>query len=135
MSTHPRDGGNAFMETDYVIGANTLTPSFASKWLNGISPTAPEVNPLYRQKEEIQGLNPQLILVGAGEFALQEAKDWASLCKKTGVHHRIVIEWGQLHVYALGSAWVEPSARRRTDLIIINWMQGCLAASREAVER
>jgi acetyl esterase/lipase len=126
MSTHPRDGGNALMETDYVIGANTVTPAFAAKWLNGISAISPEVNPLYVQSEKLQALNPQLILVGGGEFALQEAKDWASLCRKAGVKHRIVCEWGELHIYALGSSWIEPSVRRRTDASIIDWMKQCL---------
>ena len=77
------------METDYVIGANTVTPGFATKWLNGISPISFEVNPLYRSVDDIQGLNPQLILVGGGEFALQEAKDWASRhCNIALIMHR-----------------------------------------------
>lgn len=126
MATHPREGGNALMETDYVIGANTGTPAFATAWLNGISPTDPDVNPLYRRPEEIQGLSPQLILVGAGEFAIQEAKDWAKHCEKAGVRNRLVCEWGQLHIYALGSAWVAPSERRKTDMMILEWMRDCI---------
>jgi acetyl esterase/lipase len=126
MSTHPRDGGNALMDTDYVIGANTLTPDFAKRWLNGISPASPDANPLMREPKELKGLNPQLILVGGGEFALQEGKDWARLCCKAGVNHRIVCEWGQLHVYALGSTWLAPEVRRRTELSIVDWMKTCL---------
>jgi acetyl esterase/lipase len=127
MSTHPRDGGNALMDTDYVVGANTMTPAFAKTWLNGISPISPDVNPLYREPKEIHGLNPQLILVGGAEFALQEAKDWAALCQKADIRHKIVCEWGQLHVYALGSAWLSPEVRRRTELSIVDWMKTCLS--------
>jgi acetyl esterase/lipase len=126
MSSHPRDGGNALMETDYVIGANTVTPAFAAKWLNGIPAISPKVNPLYVPPEELHALNPQLILVGGGEFALQEAKDWASLCKRSGVKQQIVCEWGELHIYALGSSWIEPAVRQRTDASIIGWMKKCL---------
>lgn len=118
------------METDYVVGANTLTPIFAKKWLNGISPISPEVNPIYRKPEELEELNPQLILVGAGEFALQEAKDWAARCSKAGVQHEIICEWGQLHIYALGSAWIAPSVRERTDQSIIAWIKLCLNQSK-----
>lgn len=135
MATHPREGGNALMDTDYVIGANTVTPDFAKKWLNGIDPMSPDVNPLYRQPEELQGLNPQLMLVGAGEFALQEGKDWAALCKKAGIRHRLVCEWGQLHIYALGSAWLAPDVRRRTDESIMDWMRLCLSLASTAEER
>jgi acetyl esterase/lipase len=127
MATHPREGGNALMDTDYVVGANTVTSTFAKKWLNGISPTSPEANPIYRKPEEFNELNPQLILVGAGEFALQEAKDWAAQCSKGGVQHEIICEWGQLHIYALGSAWITPSVRERTDQSIIAWIKLCLS--------
>ncbi|KAJ6016123.1 hypothetical protein N7540_010714 [Penicillium herquei] len=126
MATHPRDGGNALMDTDYVVGANTTTPCFAMKWLNGISRTDPDVNPIYRQPGELTGLNPQLILVGGGEFAIQEAKDWATLCRKADVPHEIICEWGQLHIYALGSAWIEPSVREKTDRSIMTWIKQCL---------
>ncbi|KAJ5707659.1 hypothetical protein N7488_007460 [Penicillium malachiteum] len=123
MSTHPRDGGNALMETDYVVGANTTTPHSAMKWLNGISPTDPDVIPIHRKPEELKGLKPQLILVGGGEFALQEARDWASLCRKADIQHEIVCEWGQLHIYALGSAWIAPSVREKTDRSIVTWIK------------
>ncbi|ETN36649.1 uncharacterized protein HMPREF1541_08927 [Cyphellophora europaea CBS 101466] len=121
------NGGNALVETDYVIGANNSTPALYSLWLRDIPPTDFDVNPLYQQPGDIHGLNPQLILVGAGEFALQDSKDWAELCAKAGVKHRLVCEWGQLHIYAMGSTWLEPSVRRKTELSIVDWIAICVA--------
>lgn len=126
MSMRAFNGGNALAETDYV-NANRDIPVLVKKWLQDkFAPTSPQVNPLYRQPVEIEGLNPQLILVGAAEFTLPEARDWAALCERAGVKHRLVCEWGQLHNYALGSAWVEPAIKHRTDASIVSWMQMCV---------
>ena len=119
-------GGNALVETDYLVNANSICPHYWAQWRNGVSAMDPDVNPLQRRPEEIHGLNPQLILVGAGEIALQEAKDLAILCEQAKVPKQLVCEWGQLHIYALGSAWVEESVRRKTDMIVIDWIKQCL---------
>lgn len=127
MQAH--EGGNALVETDYVVSANRICPIYWAQWLDGTPGTHPDVNPLRRQPDELRGLNPQLVLVGAGEFALQEAKDFARLCERANVRTRLICEGGQLHIYAMGSAWVDPAVRRKTDACIIGWMQECLASS------
>jgi acetyl esterase/lipase len=129
MSMPAHEGGNALVETDYIVNANRVCPIYVARWLKDIPGTSPDVNPLYRQPAELEGLNPQLILVGAGEFALQESKDLAKLCNQAQVQHEIRCESGQLHVYALGSAWLDPAVRRRTDATVIDWMRSCLAQS------
>jgi acetyl esterase/lipase len=131
MSLRSHEGGNALVETDYLVNANRVCPIYAAQWLNGTLGTLQDVNPLFCKPDELQGLNPQLILVGAGEFALQESKDWATLCNEAGVPKQLVCEWGQLHIYALGSAWVEPSVRQRTDAAIVSWMKRSLAQDRD----
>jgi acetyl esterase/lipase len=127
MSMRSHEGGNALVETDYIITANKVCPIYVAKWLNGAPGTSKDVNPLFRQPAEVQGLNPQLILVGAGEFALQESKDLAKLCDEAMVQNELVCEWGQLHIYAMGSTWVDPTVRKRTDGKIIRWMKRCIA--------
>ena len=124
------EGGNALVETDYLVNGNRLCPQYWAQWLNGVSPRDPDVNPLERRPEEIQGLSPQLILVGAGEFALQESKSFSSLCKQANVRNQLVCEWGQLHICALGSAWIEGSVRRKTDMMILDWIKQCLQEAR-----
>jgi acetyl esterase/lipase len=132
MSMRSHNGGNALVETDYIVTANKVCPMYVAQWLNGIPGRTPDVNPLYRQPGEIRGLNPQLILVGAGEFALQDSKDLAELCSRAQVPNQLICEWGQLHIYALGSAWLEPAVRRKTDATIMSWMKQCLGGANPA---
>ncbi|KAH7379067.1 Alpha/Beta hydrolase protein [Cadophora sp. MPI-SDFR-AT-0126] len=117
-------GGNALTETDYLVAADANCPGLWEKWLNGISPTSPDANPLFRKPSEIADLNPQLVLVGGGEFALQEGKEWGRLCEAAGVETSIVCERGQMHIYSLGSSWLSTEVRRRTDSAIFGWIQG-----------
>lgn len=127
MTSRAYEGGNALVESDYIITANTFVPLLAKQWLGGAAPDDPDVNPLFRQPHELDGLNRQLILVGAGEFAMQEGKEWASLCDKAGIKKKLVLEYGQLHVYALGSAWLAPKVRRETEASIFDWMKDCIS--------
>ncbi|KAG4427851.1 hypothetical protein IFR05_016669 [Cadophora sp. M221] len=117
------EGGNALTETDYLVAANENVPGLWKQWLNGISPTSPDANPLFRKPSEIVDLNPQLILVGSGEFALQEGKEWRRLCKAAGVKSLLICERGQMHIYSLGSNWLSDDVRRRTDAAIFGWIQ------------
>lgn len=114
------------METDYVVAANKACPLYTARFLNGIPGDSKDVNPLYREPDEIAGLGPLLILAGAAEFALQDSKDLARLASKAGVPTELVCEDGQLHVYALGSTWLDPAVRKRTDKNIIDWIKKCL---------
>lgn len=129
MSLKAHQGGNALVETDYVVNANTILPLYVEKWLGGRSATSVEVNPLYYKPDQIKGLNPQLIFIGAAEFALQEAKDLATLYREARIKHELVVEWGQLHIYALGSKWIDPAVREKTDGKIIEWMKQCILDS------
>lgn len=117
------EGGNALVETDYLVAANTNVPGLWELWLGGVNPTSPEVNPLYRESSELIGLNAQLIFVGAGEFALQEAKDWRRLCSEAKVENSLVCERGQMHIYSLGSRWLSDDVRKRTDAKIFQWIR------------
>jgi acetyl esterase/lipase len=81
------------------------------------------VNPLFRNIEEIKGLNRQLILVGAAEFVLHEDIAWADKCQEAGVECTIVREWGQMHIYAMGSRRVAESVRVKTDKLILDWIE------------
>ncbi|KAL3472691.1 alpha/beta-hydrolase [Aspergillus californicus] len=121
-------GGNALVETDYIVGANLTVPSFVNAWLNGEPGDSPLVNPLYCAPSDFEGMNPVLILVGGGEFALQEGKDLAKRLQDAGVRQHLEVEWGQMHLYALGSKWVDPVVRRKTDGMIYRWILECLAS-------
>jgi acetyl esterase/lipase len=129
MSLRAHQGGNALVETDYVVNANTMLPLYVKRWLDGLPATSVEVNPLYYKPDQIKGLNPQLIFVGAAEFALQEAKDLAILYKRAHIKHELVVEWGQLHIYALGSKWIDQEVRKKTDAKIVGWMKQCVLDS------
>jgi acetyl esterase/lipase len=94
----------------------------ANAFLGPYKADDPDVNPLYRSIDEVKGLNPQLIFVGAAEFALSDSKDWARKCREAGVECELQVEWGQLHVWALGSKFIDPELRRRTDERIVEWM-------------
>jgi acetyl esterase/lipase len=126
MSLRAYQGGNAHVESDFLVTANNFVPIVTSMFLGGLSGTSPDVNPLFRSADEIRKLKPQLILVGGAEFALQDSKEWAALCEKANVRHELVVEWGQLHVYALGSKFVDPHVRGKTDAKIVGWIKHCL---------
>ncbi|KAF4996271.1 hypothetical protein FDECE_12515 [Fusarium decemcellulare] len=117
------EGGNQAVESDYFVMANEAVPALARQFAGSYGLDSPEVNPLYRPPEDICDLNPQLILVGAAEFALYDSKAWARLCRAAGVSHKLHIEWAQLHIYAMGSRFIDPRARRGTDLQIIEWVK------------
>ncbi|RAH70431.1 alpha/beta-hydrolase [Aspergillus aculeatinus CBS 121060] len=127
MSLKAFEGGNALVETDYIVGANATVPTFVDAWLDGESGSSPKVNALSCVPATFSGLGPVLVLVGGGEFALQEGKDLAALLSKAGVRHHLQVEWGQMHLYGLGSAWVDPSVRRKTDGMIYRWMLDCVS--------
>ena len=126
MSLRAYQGGNALVESDYIVHGNTLVPNLTKMWLGGKSGTSPDTNPLYRGPEEIQGLSPHLLLVGAAEFVLQDSKELDKLLEAAGVRHEMVVEWGQIHTYALGSKFVDPAIRRSTDKKILSWMKECI---------
>jgi acetyl esterase/lipase len=120
LSLRAYQGGNAAVESDYFVTANKAVPVLTVIFLGNLLGTSPEANPLYRNPEEIRALNPQLFLVGAAEFALQNLKERAALCEKTNVKHELIVVWGQLHVYALGLKSLKPAVRAKTDAKIIN---------------
>lgn len=112
------------VESDYIVSANLSVPHLANWYVGqGYANDDPDLSPLHRTPDELQGLSPQLIFAGGAEFALWDSKRWAALCKTAGVTHRLCIGWGQLHVWALGSDFIAPSLRRATDSTIISWME------------
>jgi len=123
------DGGSPLIESDYVVTANWSVPMMFKMFLGDMPGESPDVNPLFREPKEIRNLSPQLILVGGAEYAMQDGRDWSYLCKAAGVKHRLVVEWGQLHIFAMGSRWVDPEIRQRTDNTIIDWVQCCMRGS------
>lgn len=123
MEMKAYEGGNAAVETDYFVAANVAVPSLIKMFIGERPPTAPEINPLHCQPSELADLSPQLILVGGGEFAIYDSKKWAEMCRSAGLECSLTIEWGQLHIYAMGSDWIAPSIRRKTDDRIIEWVQ------------
>lgn len=127
MSLQSFQGGNALVETDYLVGANLTVPTFVNAWLNEEPGDSSRVNPLFCTPEEFEGMCPALILVGGGEFALQEGKDLAKLLDVSGVKKHLEIEWGQMHLYGLGSKWIDPTVRRKTDGMIYRWILDSLA--------
>ena len=127
MSLSAYVGGNPLVATDFLLGANEQVPNITAMFLGSRSGTDPEVNPLFSKPGELKGLNPQLILVGGAEFCHQDGRDLATLCKKAGVKHELVAEWAQMHVYALGSAFIEPAVREKTDLKIVEWIKSSVS--------
>ncbi|KAL2834155.1 alpha/beta-hydrolase [Aspergillus pseudoustus] len=123
MTLSAWEGGNLAVETDYFVSANEAVPGLAALFIRNHAPNSRDVNPLTQRSEDLTDLNPQLIFVGAAEFALYDSKQWASLCWAAGVKCSLNVEWGQLHVYALGSKWTSPAVRTKTDNMIINWMK------------
>lgn len=116
------EGGNAAVESDYFVMANEAVPRLARLFAGSYELDSPEVSPLLRKPEELRGLCPQLILAGAAEFALSDSKAWARMCADAGVPHKLHVEWAQLHIYAMGSRFIDPHVRRRTDLQILHWI-------------
>ncbi|CZT14615.1 uncharacterized protein RCC_12209 [Ramularia collo-cygni] len=125
MEMNAFQGGSHAVMSDYFVQANDAVPGLVKLFIGkDYKPTDPAVNPLYQDVKVIESLNPQLIFVGAAEFALYDSKTWASLCRKAGVKTNLQIEWGQLHIWAMGSKWIEPALRMRTDNRILDWMEG-----------
>jgi len=116
-------GGNAAVETDYFVMANENVPGLVSLFTGGLPPDSPEVNPLCREPDEIKELSPQLIFTGGAEFARRDSELWAEKCTGAGVKHKMIIEWGQLHIYAVGSKFTAPAVRTKTDDLIIGWIK------------
>lgn len=127
MAMSAYEGGNAAVETDYFLQANQAVPALVKLFIRERSPTSPEVNPLYCPVSELDGLCPQLILVGGGEFALYDSKRWAEVCAQAGVEYKLNIEYGQLHIYAMGSKFVSPAVRHKTDSMIVEWLKAHIA--------
>ncbi|EXJ66159.1 uncharacterized protein A1O5_10775 [Cladophialophora psammophila CBS 110553] len=123
------EGGSPLVATDYVVTANQSVPMMYKMFLGDLPGDSPDVNPLFRPAEGIKCLSPQLILVGGAEFAMQDGRDWSYLCREAGLRHEMVVEWGQLHIFAMGSRWIEPQVRRRTDKKIISWMLACIKSA------
>lgn len=117
-------GGNPTSVTDYIRTSNTSVPAMFRLFLGDTDGSDPAVNPLHREPDQIRFLNPQLILTGGAEMAMLDGRHWAALCSRAGVKHKLVLEWGQLHIYAMGSAWVDPWVRRQTDHRIVAWIEG-----------
>jgi acetyl esterase/lipase len=115
------EGGNALIETDFV-DANLLVPMLSAMFIGKNDPKHPSVNPLLHKPEDLRGLCPQLLLVGAGEFALQDSRAWNLLCREAGVEVEMVAERGQPHIYAMGSKWLEPAVRKKTETKIVQWL-------------
>ena len=122
MALEAYEGGNPAVLSDFFVVANEAVPAMAKAFLGGLPGSDKEVNPLRRACNEVQGISPQLILVGAAEFARADSVDWAAKCREAKIQHELVVEWGQLHVWALGSSFIEPSLRRKTDERMLTWM-------------
>lgn len=118
---YDQEGGNALIETDFV-DANAIVPVLSAMFIGKNDPKHPGVNPLLNKPEDLIGLCPQLVLVGGGEFALQDSKAWAILCRAAGVKVELIVERGQPHIYAMGSKWLEPEVKKKTEDKIVQWM-------------
>jgi acetyl esterase/lipase len=123
MALKAHQGGNPAVESDYFLVANEAIPGLVRLFIGDRSPESPEVNSLFRQPDELQGLSPQLIFTGGAEFARQDSEQWAELCQRAGLKYRLVIEWAQLHIYAMGSNFTDRAVRRKTDDLIIEWIK------------
>ncbi|OAL33777.1 hypothetical protein AYO20_06953 [Fonsecaea nubica] len=123
MNCKVYQGGNGAVETDYFMVANHAVPALAKLFVGAFPADSPEVNPLHHAPEALDGLSPQLIFTGGAEFARYDSEKWAELCRAAGVECKLVIEWAQLHIYAVGSKFTDPAVRRKTDDIIIQWIK------------
>lgn len=126
LSLSAYEGGNQAVMSDFLVSANTAVPVMAKAFLGTFSGTDPEVNPIYQPLGRIEGLNPQLIFVGAAEFALSDSKDWARKCKDAGIKCELHIEWGQMNIWAMGSSFIDPKLRDRADARMIDWIVECV---------
>ena len=124
MTLASHEGGNPAVDTDYFLMVNETVPTLVSLFIGDISPKSSEVNPLCRRPEEISGLSPQLVFTGGAEFARRDSEKWAEMCHNSKVECKLIIEWGQLHVYALGSKFIDPETRDKTDNMILEWIKG-----------
>lgn len=115
------EGGNALIETDFV-DANMLVPVLSAMFIGKNDAKDPSVNPLLHKPQDLTDLCPQLVLVGAGEFALQDSRAWTLLCRAAGVEIELVAERGQPHIYAMGSKWLEPAVKKKTEGKIVQWL-------------
>ena len=116
-------GGNSNVETDYVVTANTLVPILLPMFLGDLPGTSPEINPIHCDLDVVKQLSPQLVLVGSAEFVLQDSRAWAARCAEAKLHHKLIIERGQLHIYAMGSRFIDPGTREKTDSEIVSWIK------------
>ncbi|KAK5045787.1 hypothetical protein LTR84_008880 [Exophiala bonariae] len=123
MALSAYEGGNPAVETDYFMFANEAVPGLVSLFIGSYARDSPEVNPLHRESGDINGLSPQLIFTGGAEFARRDSEMWAEKCGQADVEHKLIIEWGQLHIYAVGSKFTAPAIRAKTDDLIIGWMK------------
>ncbi|KIV92791.1 hypothetical protein PV10_04057 [Exophiala mesophila] len=123
MCLRAYEGGNAAVESDYFLMANTAVPSLVKLFIGDNPPDSPDVNPLHSTSEQISRLSPQLIFTGAAEFARYDSEKWAELCREAQVKCNMTIEWGQMHIYAVGSKFVDPTVRIKTDNMIIDWIK------------
>ncbi|KAF9889090.1 hypothetical protein FE257_008067 [Aspergillus nanangensis] len=100
------EGGNPTMATDYVNTANTSVPMMFRQFLGDTDGKDPDANPLYQSPGTIHKAflsTPQLILTGGAEMAKEDGRRWAGLCRQANVPYQLVLEWAQMHIYALGS--------------------------------
>lgn len=129
MSEERSRNGYPEVETDYVITANLLIPSITRLFLGDAPGTSPDVNPLFCSRDQVSKLTPQLILAGAADVALRDSEMWVHMLKKTGVRHDFVVELGQMHIYAIGSSFLDPKVRKLTDEKIMDWMKKCIGGN------
>lgn len=133
MSLSAYEGGNQAVMSDYFIMANEAVPVLTKAFLGKYAGTDGDANALYRPLDQLRGLNPQLIFVGAAEFALSDSKDWARRCLEAGVAYELHVEWGQTHIWAMGSKFIEPELRRKTDERIVAWISSHVHGTGEIV--
>jgi monoterpene epsilon-lactone hydrolase len=126
MALSSFEGGNALVETDYVVTANDGLPLATRQFVGGVEATSPEVNPLYCPPSDFSHLPPQLVLVGGGDFVLPECRDLARVFTEAGIRFNMVVEQGEFHLYALGSKWIKPETRSRTNAAIVSWVADAL---------
>ncbi|KIW82271.1 hypothetical protein Z517_05298 [Fonsecaea pedrosoi CBS 271.37] len=134
MNCKVYQGGNGAVETDYFMVANHAVPALAKLFVGAFPADSPEVNPLHHAPEALDGLSPQLIFTGGAEFARYDSEKWAELCRAAGVESKLVIEWAQLHIYAVGSKFTDPAVRKKTDGIIIQWIKEHVRERREVAD-
>lgn len=123
MNLNAYAGGNPAVESDYFLVANKVVPVLVRLFIGDRPPNSPDVNPLCRQPNELKDLSPQLIFTGGAEFARFDSEKWAEMCQKAGLKHRLIVEWAQLHIYAMGSKFTDPAVRSKTDDMIIEWIK------------